>query len=140
MAGGGPGAGPGPSMAGPPGAPPTPGGGGGGGGLPPELMKMALAANVAPQVFAQQNAQYDKDFLKRLQVLLRAFMRKQGLAPKAVGRVSSAITNLQAAANDIDKEKPQDAEPVMSLLAQGMQSKPMMSSSPPTMNRLPVTR
>lgn len=98
-----------------------------------------MAGNVAPKLFAQQGAEYDKNFLKRIQALLRAFMRKEGLPPKVVGDISQMITKSQAAIANIDKEKPQDAEPVQSLLAQGMQSKPAMSSGA-AMNRLPVTR
>jgi hypothetical protein len=137
MAGGGPGAGPGPSFA-PPGGGMTPGGPAPA-GLPPELARMAMASKIAPQVLAQQGQDYLKKMLTQIRVLIREAMRQKGLGPKTVGRLSSVVTGLTAAMADMDKEQPQDADPVSSLLAQGMMSKPPMAAGGP-MNRLPVTR
>ena len=136
MAGGGPGAGPGPSFAPPGGG--LPPGGGMGGGLPPELMKMMLASKIAPQVMAQQGQDYLKKVLMLMRTFVREMMRQPGLGPKAIGQLSRVVTGMTAAATDMDKEQPQEAGPVESLLAQGMMSKPAMSAQP--MNRLPVTR
>src|SRR5215469_7455933 len=49
------------------------------GPLPPELMQMALASQIAPQIFAQQQQDYYKKFLKQIATVLREFMRTRGI-------------------------------------------------------------
>jgi hypothetical protein len=101
-------------------------------------MKMALAARIAPQVMQQQGLDYLKKFNQQLMVLIRRAMERKGLPPKVVKDYADMLTKLASASSNIDKEQPQEAGPVESLLAQGMMSKPAMSSS--VMQRLPVTR
>lgn len=118
------------------------GGDQGGGPLPPELMQMALAAQMAPQVLQQQNEQYFKAVLQNVTKLLRALMRAQGIGPKTVGQISRSVTGLQAAMASVDKEKPEEESPVNSLLGaslMGGMSRPQMANAGP-MQRLPITR
>jgi len=123
-----------------------PGGGGGddqggGGPMPPEMMQMMLAAQLAPQVLAQQQTEYHKRFLQNIAKVLRDFMRARGIGPKTVSTVGRSVTGIQSAIALLDKEKPEEAEPVNSLLGAGMMggNRPQMASAGP-MNRLPVSR
>lgn len=99
---------------------------------------MAMASRIAPQIMEQQGLDYLKKFNKQLMTLVRQAMERRGLPPKVVKDYADILTKFMAANSNIDKEAPQDADPVSSLLAQGMMSKPAMSSTP--MARLPVTR
>jgi len=136
------------------GAPPGPGGGDGitdlaslmgGGGeggtpLPPELMKMAAAQALAPQVLAQQQSAYFKKFLTVLVSLLSELRRQKTIGPHAATDIARAQTSLQAAMAKLDKEKPEESEPVDSLLAQGMTGKPQMAAGGAPGGGLPVMR
>jgi len=114
--------------AGPGGAGPD--GGGAPAGVPPELAQMQLAQALLPQLLAQQQGDYYKKFLKQVGVVLREFIRARGISPKVISQVSRSITGLEAAAHAIDKERPQDAAPVESLLAATtMQNRPPMGGS-----------
>jgi hypothetical protein len=114
---------------------------GGGGPMPPDMMQMMLAAQLAPQVLAQQQMEDHKRFLQNIMKVLRDFMRTRGIGPKTVSNVGRSVTGLQAAMGTLDKEKPEEAEPVNSLLGAGMMggNRPQMAAAGP-MNRLPVSR
>jgi hypothetical protein len=132
------------------GAPPGPGGagpmpGGEPGGMPggeitPEMIEMAAAQKILPQVFAQQNSEYYKKFLKNMAKMLREFMRIRGLGPRVVSTVGRSVTSLDSAMNMIDKERPEESGPVESLLAQGMMENKSAMGSPLPMQSLPITR
>jgi hypothetical protein len=130
-------------MGGPPGGAMP--GAGGGGGMPggpavtPEMVEMAAAQKLLPQIFAQQNSEYYKKFLKHVSKMLREFMRIRGLGPRVVSTVGRSVTSLDSAMNMIDKERPEDSGAVESLLSQGMMDKPVMGSGLP-MQRLPIMR
>lgn len=115
--------------------------GGQGGPMPPEMLQQMLAAQLAPQVLAQQQTEYHKRFLQNIAKVLRDFMRAQGIGPKTVSTVGRSVTGLQSAISLLDKEKPEDAPPVNSLLGAGMMggNRPQMANAGP-MNRLPITR
>ena len=121
------------------------GGGGddGGGGqqpLPPELMKMMAAKAMMPQVLAQQQADYYKKFMNVLIQLLGELRREKAIGPHTSTDIARAQTSLSAAIAKIDKEKPEEAAPVNSLLAQGMMNKPQMASGGAPGGVLPVQR
>jgi hypothetical protein len=117
-----------------------PGGAPGGGGLPPELMQMAMARQLAPQVLAQQQTEYYKKFLKQIASLLREFMRTRGIGSRTVSTVGRGVTTLESAINSLDKERPDQAGEVESLLgASLMGGKPQMAASP-GMTNLPIMR
>jgi hypothetical protein len=92
--------------------------------LPPELMQMQMASAILPQVLAQQQTDYYKKFLGRIVKLTREFMRARGIGPKTVSHVAHAVTGLQAAIGTLDKEDPEDAGPVGSLLASSLMQTP----------------
>jgi hypothetical protein len=102
--------------------------GGGGGPMPPELMKMMAAKALAPQVLAQQQTDYYKKFLHILVQLLGDLRREKAIGPRTSTDLARAQTQLTAAMAKLDKEKPEEAEPVNSLLAQGMMGKPQMAA------------
>ena len=115
-------------------------GGGGGGPLPPELMKMMAAKAVMPQVLAQQQAEYYKKFMNVVVQLLGELRREKAIGPHTSTDIARAQTALSAAIAKLDKEKPEEAAPVNSLLAQGLMNKPQMASGGAPGGSLPVMR
>jgi hypothetical protein len=107
--------------------------------LPPELAQMGMAGALAPQVMAQQQTEYYKKFLKTIAALLREFMRTRGVGPRTVSTVGRGVTALESAMNSLDKERPEQAGPVESLLATSMMQKPQMGA-PSSPAGLPVMR
>jgi len=116
------------------------GGGGGQQPLPPELMKMMAAKQMMPQVLAQQQADYYKKFMNIVVQLLGELRREKQIGPHTSTDIARAQTALSAAIAKIDKEKPEEADPVHSLLAQGMMNKPQMASGGAPGGALPVMR
>lgn len=108
--------------------------------LPPELMKMMAAQALAPHVLATQQTEYYKKFLQILVRLLGDFRREQQVGPRTSADVARAQTQLTAAIAKLDKEKPEEADPVNSLLAQGMMDKPMMSAGGAPGGGIPIMR
>lgn len=108
--------------------------------LPPELMKMMMAQAMAPHVLATQQTEYYKKFLQILVRLLGDFRREKQVGPRTSADVARAQTQLTAAIAKLDKEKPEEADPVNSLLAQGMMDKPMMSAGGAPGGGIPVMR
>ena len=102
---------------------------GGAGGMPPELAQMQMAGALAPQVLAQQQTEYYKKFLKTIAALLREFMRTQGIGPRTVSTVGRSVTGLEGAINSLDKERPDAAGPVESLLASSLLQRPQMGAA-----------
>src|SRR5271155_2815840 len=94
------------------------GGGAGGGGapgqapMPPELMKMMAAKAIMPQVLAQQQNDYYKKFMNVLIKMLGELRREKAIGPHTSTDIARAQTALSAAIAKLDKEKPEDAEPV----------------------------
>lgn len=100
------------------------------GGTPPELAQMGMASALMPQILAQQQTEYYKKVLKQLAGVIRQLMKAQGIGPKPVSMIARAVTGLEAAAHAMDKERPQDAAPVESLLAASMmQNRPPMGGA-----------
>ena len=98
------------------GAPGGPDMGGGG-----DAMSSLMAAqNIAPQVLAQQQTEYYKRFLGQIVSLLRKFSQMPTIGPHTQIDVNRAVTQLQAAVAKMDKEKPENADPVQSLLASSL--------------------
>jgi hypothetical protein len=98
-----------------------------GGGQDP-LAALTQAAQIVPQVLAQQQAEYYKQFLKQIGKILREFARMRTIGPHTQIDVNRAVTQLAAAEGRIDKERPEVAPPVDSLMAQGMmQNRPQAS-------------
>jgi hypothetical protein len=116
------------------------GGGGGQQPLPPELMKMMAAKAMMPQVLAQQQADYYKKFMNVLIQLLGELRREKAIGPHTSTDIARAQTSLSAAIAKIDKEKPEEAGPVNSLLSQGLMNKPQMASGGAPGGVLPVQR
>lgn len=114
--------------------------GGGGGPMPPELMKMMAAKALAPQVLAQQQTEYYKKFLGILVQLLGDLRREKSIGPHTSTDIARAQTQLTAAIAKLDKEKPEEAAPVNSLLAQGLMSKPQMAGGGAPGGALPTMR
>lgn len=115
-----------------PGGPTGPGGGPGGGdaGMAPPsdpsggggdpMSQLMAAGNLAPQILAQQQTEYHKRFLDQIAKILRKFAQMPTIGPHTQIDVNRAVTQLQAAVAKMDKEKPETADPVQSLLAGSM--------------------
>lgn len=121
---------------------PDPSAGGGGdpsGGMPPGLANMSAAAQLAPQVFGQQNSQYYKLVLKQLISLIREMMRSRGIDAKTISTLGRGVTALEAAGHQLDKQN-QDMGPVQSLLAASLMQQQMGASpgGPPAQSQLPI--
>jgi len=115
-------------------------GGGGGQPLPPELMKMMAAKAMMPQVLAQQQAEYYKKFMNIVVQMLGELRREKAIGPHTSTDIARAQTSLTAAIAKLDKEKPEEAGAVNSLLAGGLMSKPQMASGGAPGGALPVMR
>jgi hypothetical protein len=89
---------------------------------------MQMAGQLAPQVLAQQQTEYYKKFLKTIAALLREFMRTRGIGPRTVSTIGRSVTSLESAMNSLDKERPEQAGPVESLLATSMMQRPQMGA------------
>lgn len=111
--------------AGPTGPAMGPGGDDGGGdpsGAAPDggqspMSALMSAGSIAPQILAQQQTEYYKRMLDQIVKLLRKFSQMPTVGPHTSIDVNRAITQLQAAKEKMDKEKPENADPVQSLLA-----------------------
>jgi hypothetical protein len=66
-------------------------------------------------------------------------MRTQGIGPRTVSKVGSSVTNLEGAMNLMDKERPDAAGPVESLLATSLLQRPQMGA-PASPQAMPITR
>jgi len=113
-----------------------------GGALTPGGLDGATA--ILPQVLAQQQREYYRRFLMSVGKLLREFMRSRGIGPRTVSTVGRAVTAIDVAANTLMKERPEEAEPVNSIMAQSMMARQAMAQTPPLssgpMSTLPVMR
>jgi hypothetical protein len=94
--------------------------------MPPELAQMQMASALAPQILAQQQVGYYKNVLQILTALIKKVMQAQGVGPKAIKSMAGGITNLDSAMNQLDKERPEQAAPVQSLLANSLMQRPQM--------------
>lgn len=81
---------------------------------------LMAAQNIAPQILAQQQTEYYKRFLGQIVSLLRKFAQMPTIGPHTQIDVNRAVTQLQAAVAKMDKEKPETADPVQSLLASSL--------------------
>jgi hypothetical protein len=110
----------------------------------PGLSGLAGAAAILPQVLAQQQREYYRRFLLSVGKLLREFMRSRGIGPRTVSTIGRAVTAIDAASNTLMKERPEEAEPVNSIMAQSMMARQAMAQTPPLssgpMSTLPVMR
>ena len=123
---------------------PMAGGGGddssGGGPDPSMLGQMGAANALAPQIMAQQQTEYYKRVLDQVVTLLRKFAQMPTIGPHTQIDVSRAVTQLQAAKAKMDKEKPENADPVQSLLAGSLMQPNAMQGAPGApQGGLPVT-
>jgi hypothetical protein len=113
---------------------------GGSGGL----SGLAGAAAILPQVLAQQQLEYKRKFLLNIATIIREFMRARGIGPRTVSTLGHVVTGLNSAANSLMKERPEEAEPVNSIMAQSLMARQAMAQTPPLqsgpMSTLPVMR
>jgi len=133
-----------PTAGGPTGPAMAPGGGDDGAGAvgpdPSMLGQMGAASALAPQILAQQQTEYYKRFLSQIVTLLRKFSQMPTIGPHTQIDVNRAVTQLQAAVAKMDKEKPENADPVQSLLASSlMQPNAMIGAPGAPQGGLPVT-
>ena len=84
------------------------------------MSQLMAAGNLAPQILAQQQTEYHKRFLDQIAKILRKFAQQPTIGPHTQIDVNRAVTQLQAAVAKMDKEKPETADPVQSLLAGSM--------------------
>ena len=101
---------------------------------------MMAAKAIMPQVLAQQQADYYKKFMNVLIKMLGELRREKAIGPHTSTDIARAQTALTAAIAKLDKEKPEDAEPVDSLLSRGLMDKPQMASGGAPGGALPVMR
>ena len=99
-----------------------------GGGQSP-LAGLMSAGNLAPQILAQQQTEYYKRVLDQVVKLLRKFAQMPTIGPHTQIDVNRAVTQLQAAKEKMDKEKPEAADPVQSLLAASMMQQTQTGAS-----------
>ena len=125
---------------------------GGGGGvappmLPPQIAQMQSAMALAPNIMSQQGTDYVKEVLKHIAALVREIMRIRIIGPKTVTTLGRTVTGFESAINQLDKERPETAGPVESLLASSLM-KPGVAQGVGGMsgfglgqgNRLPIMR